>query len=198
MRNIRSFFLSALGILVLVGVGGGCVPKEKKTAPVFSIVTTSTRPGWKTYINTDMHFQIDLPSDWKIGEYVFQSAPRTLVEVAFDPTEVLSQNEFESIDKPPGRIWIDLTSIGQYVSTTGRLLGPQKIQVSYAKMRMGNDASNPFWQHKIEEVYLFSGPLHSSRSLHVYYSDVEERDSLLQATLNNVIQSFQLTSPIQE
>lgn len=194
----------ALFILMnLVLVGSGCASQNIQTpatssttpatAPSLSTTTTSSQTGWKTYTSVFQHFKIDVPSDWKIGEYVSLNDPNELVAVAFDPIRVLSQEEFNSLDRAPGRVWLNLNLFDHKTSSTSiKTIGPEKIQAAYTKTETGKNAPNPFWLNTVQETYNIPGPDYSNILLNTYYTAEEKKDTGLQETLKKIIQSFQL------
>jgi hypothetical protein len=200
-------FLPLTTLTLLALLGAGCSLNSRMNPPssspstpastsassfAFSTVSTNTRPGWKLYIANNPKFQIEIPATWKIGEYISPSNPSELLSVAFDPFNVLSQEEFQSLDRAPGQVWIDLTSLGSAADVpTIKKIGPKNIEAHYTKDITGTNSPNGWWIEKTQEKYTMAGPNNSIINLNLYYPNSETTDKDLQNILKDIVGSFQ-------
>lgn len=104
------------------------------------------------YRNLDLKYLLSYPSLWKKAEYRSESNGSS---AAFDPNHVSSQKEFETLDKPAGRVWIS-PSDGVLIDT----LGMTKVTIgdgitAYLETFRCSESScpNPYWVGREDRRY---------------------------------------------
>jgi hypothetical protein len=185
--------LPALAILLL---GFGCAPSRSPAAtanaapsqtdpaapaPVVPTVGTGTvspaTSGLSTYANASLGFALDFPTSWKHDEY---GLGQDVSVVAFDPSAVITQDEFASFDKAPGRFVVaatDALPAGSIDATTvGRGI-PAKVVMT----RDGN---------VVHRIYYVATPAHKILEIEIQYPASAESDAAQMQAVNGLLASF--------
>lgn len=146
--------------------------------------------GWSTYVNTDYHYQIEVPTDWVGSEYSMSTDGKATT-AAFDPEYVATADEYHTFDLSPGAATLIVTdSWGVKDATT---IGVDGIRATYLSERVEEDGPNPWWWNKTRRTYQVGIPSAPGRVLWIdfNYDNALENDAEYQAVLQHMLDSFE-------
>jgi hypothetical protein len=155
-----------------------------------SRMSSSTTPGWDVYTSEQLGVMLEIPTKWKRREYVEKSSKK-VVAVAFDPSKVATQEEYEVYDQSPGRVWVR-AGLGEWASvigvTTTRTVGPEQILMKYFKSVPGEVVPNPAWVGMTAEIY-YSTSNTVPVVIELSYPTSEFRNRAAQGVLKKIMDS---------
>ncbi len=110
-----------------------------------------------------------------------------LQEMAFDPQSVAAQEQVNSLDLAPGRVWM-LFGIAATVAGGKPVMIGDGVPAGMLKdVDLGN-GSNPWWHNKTDLRYAITAGI----SLNFAYPNELENDPLFKSQQEHVLASFRL------
>lgn len=157
-------------------------------------VTSIEQPEqWSTYSNADAGYSFAYPPGWQAVEYV--NPDGTIAAAAFDPEYVATQEEYNTLDAPPGRVWVYTTDgmpdSGGVAATIG-----DTIDARLFAMQEDENGPNAAWHNRTDRRYFVALPqatgVNNVVVVAVQYVNALEEDSVTQAEINQILASFRV------
>ncbi len=178
--------------LVLVFLGFGCNSNQ-------GITQSATTPGWKTYTNTSYGISIDIPKSWKIAEYT--GSGDDIVSIAFDPKQVGSQADYNTLDQAMGLVTISLSTKvrpSEQFMVNKVKMGKDKIPADLLiQLCKEPECPNPWWVDRARVDYYVDLPEDKktenfdSLRISFQYPEGTEAEDTFRLTLENIVASFE-------
>ena len=159
----------------------------------------------QSYDISDYGISYGVPINWQSAKYTsrtsYDLSGKSVVALALDPKSVSTQEEYQTLDKPPGMIVMALTDISpSNLIGYANKISPEKLSselVGYKnRQTFGAETDNPWWQEKIRTDYYINIPLANQKNhyitlvISIANTIAEDKNTNLQTTIKSFIDSI--------
>lgn len=187
-RIVQLTFVASL----ILFAGFGCNSNQ-------GITQSATTSGWKTYTNTSYGISIDIPKSWKIAEYT--GSGDDIVSIAFDPKQVGTQADYNTLDQAMGLVTISLSTKvrpSEQFMVNKVKMGKDKIPADLLiQLCKEPECPNPWWVDRARVDYYVDLPEDKktenfdSLRISFQYPEGTEAEDAFRLTLENIVASFE-------